>query len=81
MVADENLETTADFRADLINAVSVNVSSLLALKISWQLLYDHLPSHKAVPLISPNGALTSHIVLTPLTPVDQIVTFALVARF
>ncbi|MBM61340.1 MAG: hypothetical protein CL484_00145 [Acidobacteria bacterium] len=81
IVADENLETTTDFRADLINAISVSVSSLLALKVSWQLLYDHLPSHEAVPLMSSKGALTNHIVLTPLNPVDQIVTFALVARF
>ena len=81
LVADENLEKTSDFRTDLINAIAVDMTSQLALKVSWQLLYDHLPSQVAIPLRLPSGDLTGDMVLTPLASVDQIVTFALVASF
>ena len=81
LVADENLEETTDFRADLTNAVSVTMTSRLALKVSWQLLYDHLPSLESLPLHLPSGNPTGDTVLIPLASVDQIVTFALVANF
>ena len=81
LVADENLELTTDFRADLTNAVTVSMTSRLALKASWQLLYDHLPSLESLPLRLPSGNPLGGMVLTPLASVDQIVTFALVASF
>jgi len=81
LVADENLEKTSDLRTDLINAIAVDMTSQLALKVSWKLLYDHLPSQVAIPLRLPNGDPTGNTVLTPLASVDQIVTFALVASF
>jgi len=81
LVADENLEDTADFRGDLINAVAVNISSRLALKVSWQVLYDHLPAQIGLPLRLSSSAVTGDTVFTALDSVDQIVTFAVVARF
>ena len=58
LIADENLDDTGDFRTDLINAVTVGMSSQLALKVSWQLLYDRQPSLVALPLFAPGGAPT-----------------------
>lgn len=51
LIADENLDNTGDFRTDLINAVGVSMTSQLALKVSWQLLYDRQPSLVALPLL------------------------------
>ena len=81
LVADENLEETADLRADLMNAVAVSMSSRLALKVSWQMLYDHQPSLVGLPLIQPTSVPTDTTVLVELENVDNFVTFALVATF
>lgn len=81
LIADENLEETADFRTDLINAVAVSMSSQLALKVSWQLLYDHQPSLLTLPLIGVAGVPTGDTVFTELDTVDNLLTFALVATF
>ena len=80
-VADENLQETEDFRTDLINAVAVSMSSQLALKVSWQLLYDHLPSLVGISLMGVNGLQTGDTVFTELDTVDNLLTFALVASF
>jgi hypothetical protein len=65
----------------LTNAVAVSMTSRLALKISWQLLYDHEPSFAGVPLVFPGGVPTGSTVFVPLGGVDNLVTFALVASF
>ena len=40
LVADENLDELGDLRVDLVNAIAVGMTSRLALKLSWQVLYD-----------------------------------------
>jgi len=80
-VADENLQETEDFRTDLNNAVAVSMNSRLALKVSWQLLYDNLPSLVGIPLMGVNGSPTGETVFTELDTVDNLLTFALVASF
>ncbi len=81
LVVDENLKDTGDFRADVSNALVVNVSSRLALKVSWQLLYDAQPSLGTVPLVDTEGASTGDTVLSALNKVDNFLTFAVVATF
>ena len=81
LVADESLNETADFRTDLINAIAVSMSSQLALKVSWQLLYDRQPSLVALPLFGLGGAPTGDTVFVELDTVDNLLTFALVATF
>ena len=81
LAADDNLEETADFRTDLINAVAVSMSGRLALKVSWQMLYDHQPSLVSLPLVQPTGMPTFGTVLVGLDKMDNFVTFALVATF
>ena len=81
LVADENLDETGDFRTDLINAVAVSMTSQLALKVSWQLLYDRQPSLIELPLFGAGGLPSGDTVLATLDKVDNLMTFALVASF
>ena len=81
LVADENLQDTRDFRTDLVNAVAVSINSHLALKVSWQLLYDTLPSLVGIPLVGGGGVLTGDTVFAELDTVDHLLTVALVAYF
>ena len=81
LFADENLNEFSDFRADLTNAVIVNMSSKLALKLSWQLLYDNLPSSIMIPLVNNTGVITDETVFIKLENFDNLLTFALVATF
>lgn len=74
LVADQNLNETSDLRADWTNSLAVAMSDRLALKTSFQLLYDKTPSLVAVPL--GDGE-----VLTPLGKVDNVFTVAIVASF
>ena len=74
LVADQNLNETSDIRADWTNSVAVSMSERLAIKTSFQILYDKLPALVAVPL--GDGE-----VLTPLGKVDSIFTVAIVANF
>ena len=74
LVLDENLNATEDFRANWTNAIAVAMSERLALKASFQILYDHDPALTAVPLGDVN-------VLTPLGKVDTAFTLAIVANF
>jgi hypothetical protein len=62
LVADENLDETADFRTDFTNAVTVSMSNQLALKVSWQMLYDRQPSLVGLPLIGLDGLPTGDTV-------------------
>ena len=81
LVADENLSDTEDFRADLTNGVAVSINSRLALKVSWQLLFDNLPSEVGIPLMAVSGDSTGETVFVELDGVDNLLTFALVASF
>ena len=81
LVADENLDELADLRVDLINAIAVGMTSRLALKVSWQVLYDRQPSLVELPLIGSQGFLTGDTVFADLETFDNLLTFALVANF
>jgi len=79
---DENLNQTDDWRVNMTNAVSINMSTHLALKVSLQWLYDNAPSLKEVDLFDP-GDLTTPIgrVLVELDELDSLFTTALVVTY
>jgi putative salt-induced outer membrane protein YdiY len=81
LVADENLQEGGDFRSNLTNTVAVSMTSQLALKVSWQLLYDNRPSFAGVALRLPSGLPAGRTVLVELDKLDTFLTFALVASF
>jgi len=81
LIADENLEDRSDFRIDLTNSMAVAVSGPLALKLSWQVLYDSRPSLVGVPLQYPFGNFTGQTALAKLNKLDQLYTLALVVNF
>jgi putative salt-induced outer membrane protein YdiY len=80
LIADQNLETTADFRADWINSIAVSISEGLALKTSLQLLYDAQPANVPVALFDAGGAAAG-TVSTRGDEIDRVVTLTLVVRF
>jgi putative salt-induced outer membrane protein YdiY len=75
---DENLSEGSDFRIDFTNSLAVSMSENLALKASYQLLFDNEPSGSLIPLITLVGVPTGTLVLAPLDEVDSIFTLALV---
>lgn len=81
LIADENLDVTEDFRTDFVNAVTVNMNSLLALSVRWRLLYDGQPSLIEVPLIDPAGLPLGSATFIDADKVDNFLTFAVVATF
>tara|TARA_B100001123_G_scaffold42844_1_gene44034 strand:- start:318 stop:1202 length:885 start_codon:yes stop_codon:yes gene_type:complete len=81
LVTDENLVELADLRVDLVNAIAVGMTNRLALKVSWQVLYDRQPSLLGLPLIGTDGVLTGATVFSELETFDNLLTFALVANF
>jgi putative salt-induced outer membrane protein YdiY len=79
LIADQNLETTEDFRADWINSVAVSISEGLALKTSLQLLYDAEPANLSVPLFDTGGNQLG-TVGTQGDEIDSIATLTLVIK-
>jgi len=81
-IVDENVDQTDDWRVNMTNAVAINMSSHLALKVSLQWLYDNAPSLKEVNLYDP-GDLTTPIgtVLVELDELDTLFTTALVIKY
>ena len=79
---DENLNQTDDWRVNMTNAVSINMSTHLALKVSLQWLYDNAPSLKEVDLFDP-GDLTTPIgtVFVEADDIDTLFTTALVVKY
>ncbi|HET6371847.1 MAG TPA: DUF481 domain-containing protein [Candidatus Polarisedimenticolia bacterium] len=80
LVLDDNLDETADFRANMINSVSVAMSARLALKVSLQALYDNRPSFVDVDLFDNLGASTGLTVPVELEELDTIFTASLVVN-
>jgi putative salt-induced outer membrane protein YdiY len=74
LVADQNLQDTENLRLNWTNALSVAMSARLALKTSYQILFDNRPALVSVPL----GDGT---VLTPLGKTDSVFSVAIVANF
>jgi len=81
LVVDESLAETDDLRADWTNSVLVDISDVLALRASFQILFDHLPSLTTVGLEQPAGTPTGTSVQVPLDKFDTRFTIALVASF
>ena len=81
LIVDENLKQTQDLRADWTNSILVDISDVLALRASFQVLFDNLPSLTTVALEMPAGTPTGETVLVPLDKVDTKFTIALVANF
>jgi putative salt-induced outer membrane protein YdiY len=82
LALDDNLEETPDYRANMINAVAVSMSSRLALKLSLQWLFDNRPSFREVDLFSPPGqrGVLIGTVLDELDKLDTIFTSSLVVN-
>jgi putative salt-induced outer membrane protein YdiY len=80
LIVDENLETTADLRADWINSLTVSISEGLALKTSLQLLYDAEPAFLTVPLLDGLGVPTGTNVPARGDEIDSVATLTLVIR-
>jgi hypothetical protein len=77
LVLDENLSQTDDFRADASVALSVSISSLLALKVNYRLLYRNLPALEELPLRDLEGSGLGSVAV-PLRKVDQGLSVSLV---
>lgn len=77
-VVDENLDETDDWRANMINSVSVVLSRRMALKVSLQFLYDNQPSFEELSLFDTAGTDTGTKVLAELDELDTIFTSSLV---
>lgn len=80
LVADENVEEGGDYRADWTNSIAVSISEGLALKTSYQILYDHKPASIRVPLVDATGTPTGATVTTASDEVDTVLTLALVIK-
>jgi putative salt-induced outer membrane protein YdiY len=76
-IVDENLSETSDWRGDMTNAVSVEMSNHLALKAGLRLLYDADPAFYSVPLLNSFGANIGDV-LVERDNLDTIFTTSLV---
>jgi len=76
LILDENQENTDDLRADFTNSVSVAIAQGLALKASYQLIFDNDPALKSIPLGD-----TGTTVFAPVEKADGILTLAVVLTF
>ncbi len=81
LTLDENLSDTADLRADLANALAVDINSSLAVKTGLRLVWDNAPALTRAPLEQPAGTPTGETVLVPRHKLDSTLTIALVANF
>ena len=80
LVADQNLKETDDLRVDWTNAVAVSISQGLALKVSYQLLYDHQPALVSLPLFDTAGTPSGTKVSVEGDKVDSVLAIALVIK-
>lgn len=81
LIVDVNADETEDYRADFVNSLAVAVSERLALRVSLQLLYDHLPALTQVDLFLPDGTPAGEPVTVPLDDLDTRFSTALVVTF
>jgi len=80
LVLDENGDRAEDFRADWVNSIAVAMSENLALKTTFQLLFDNQPSLVSVPLESATGEPVGTVAVA-LDEFDRVLTVALVVSF
>jgi putative salt-induced outer membrane protein YdiY len=81
LLADENLEDTADLRVDAQFGLHVAMSSKLGLKVNWRLLWDNQPALAEYNLYTPGGINTGLNVLAPYKELDQGFSVSLVFSF
>lgn len=81
LFGDLNLVDTDDIRVDFTIGLPISISSVLAFKPSWQLLWRNQPSLTEVPLENPAGTPTGETVLVPLEKLDSFLRLALVLDF
>jgi putative salt-induced outer membrane protein YdiY len=79
--APAGTEDGQDLRVDFTNALSVAISSKLALKPSLQILWRNDPALTEVPLFASDGTATGENVVVPLQRMDSIFKLALVVNF
>lgn len=77
-VLDENLNNTSDVRFDWLSSVSVDLTEGLALKTSYQLVFDNEPALISVPLF--NGGTQTGTVAVESSEFDSFVTLSLVIK-
>ena len=83
-VFNSNIEDSEDWRGDMINAVAVSLQKGLALKVSYQVLYDNLPSFEEIDIYDArpdDGGTKFDTVLSELDEFDTIFTATLVINF
>jgi len=85
-VIDDNLSETPDWRATMVNSLSVAMSKRLAIKLSLQWLYDNRPSFKDIDLLAANPTPPPNLVKTGTVPfeldkLDTIFTSSIVVNF
>lgn len=80
---DLNLDDTDDWRAEWVNSLQVQMSELLALKVTLALFYDNLPSSVGVTLLDDTGVPVPGAAPVPfeLDEFDYIFTTSLVINF
>ena len=83
LIVDGNIDESSDYRADMVNALAVEMTSKLALKMSLQFLYDNAPALEEIPLFTPlpPDAIEVSTALAPLDELDTILTASLVVGF
>ena len=82
LVLDWNLEDTGDWRADLTTWLSVSMTSRLAVKLSYRLLFDAQPAAEAIDLFDPADLATPiGSVPVELDELDGTFTAALTLTF
>jgi putative salt-induced outer membrane protein YdiY len=75
----DNLDTTSDWRANSIAAVTASLTSKLAIKVSYTILYDNEPpDHVVVDTVGPVFGATQTV---PFEKTDTILSAALVVNF
>ncbi|MDX1493062.1 MAG: DUF481 domain-containing protein [Longimicrobiales bacterium] len=77
-VLDENLNNTSDVRFDWLSSISVDLTEGLALKTSYQLIFDNEPALIRVPLF--NGGTQTGTVAVESSQFDSFLTLSLVIK-
>lgn len=83
-ILDENGEESKDFRGNMINGLSVQMTTHLALKVGLQWLYDNDPATRELDLYDrnpDNGGTNQGTVTEELDKLDSIFTTSLVINF
>lgn len=78
LTVDQNLDTSDDLRAVLVNSLAVRVSDSLALRLSHELQFDNQPSLIAIPVRTPDGTAVGEQLVIEADDVDSTLSLALV---